>query len=267
MTSERGQAAVLLVGVLLAVVIGGLFLGIYAGAVGAHSDQQRAADLAALAGARAMREAYPRVFELGPGRLSRFAYEAIGRRTAAETAARNGSPGAVVDFPHADAFAPVLIRVRVAGRAALPGDRSARVTATAEAELVPETAAIGLGSPGAGEYGGPFATRQGKPMRPDVALAFDRMAAVARSDGINLIVVSAWRSNAEQARLFAAHPDPRWVARPGTSLHRLATELDLGPPSAYAWLAANAGRFHFLKRYAWEPWHFEIGRASCRERV
>jgi soluble lytic murein transglycosylase-like protein len=256
MTSERGQAAVLLVGVLLAVVIGGLSLGIYAGAVGARSDQQRAADLAALAGARAMREAYPRVFELGSGRLSRAAYEAVGRRAAAETAARNGSPGAVVDFPHADAFAPVLIRVRVAGRAELPGHRSARLTATAEAELVPETAAMGFGSPGAGEYAGPFAIRQGKPMRPDVALAFDRMAAAARGDGISLIVVSAWRSNAEQARLFAAHPDPRWVARPGTSLHRLGTELDLGPSSAYAWLAANAGRFHFLKRYAWEPWHF-----------
>src|SRR5262245_20863587 len=98
MTSERGQAAVLLVGVLLAVVIGGLFLGIYARAVGAHSDQRRAADLAALAGARAMRAAYPRVFELGPGRLSRAAYEAIGRTTAAETAARNGSPDAVADF-------------------------------------------------------------------------------------------------------------------------------------------------------------------------
>ena len=94
MRSERGQAAVLLVGVLLAVVIGGLFLGIYAGAVGAHSDQQRAADLAALAGARAMREAYPRVFELGsaadlePRRLR-------GDRRGARPprpAARNGSP-------------------------------------------------------------------------------------------------------------------------------------------------------------------------------
>jgi soluble lytic murein transglycosylase-like protein len=253
---ERGQAAVLLVGVLLAVVIGGLFLGIYARAVGAHSDQQRAADLAALAGARAMREAYPRVFELGPGRLTRAAYEAIGRQAAAETAARNGSPGAVVDFPNADAFAPVLVRVRVAGRAELPGDRSARVTATAEAELVPDTAPLTFGAPGAGDYRGPFATRQGKPMRPDVALAFDRLAAAARAAGISLVVVSAWRSDAEQARLFAAHPDPKWVARPGTSLHRLGTELDLGPASAYGWLAANAGRFHFVKRYAWEPWHF-----------
>ena len=32
--------------------------------------------------------------------------------------------------------------------------------------------------------------------------------------------------------LFAAHPDPKWVAPPGESLHRYATELDLGPPDA-----------------------------------
>ena len=36
----------------------------------------------------------------------------------------------------------------------------------------------------------------------------------------------------------------------------LGTELDLGPPSAYGWLARNAGRFHFLQRYSWEPWHY-----------
>src|SRR3954470_6052896 len=96
-------------------------------------------------------------------------------------------------------------------------------------------------------------------MRPDVALAFDRLNAAAGHDGIALIIVSAWRSNAEQARLFAAHPDPKWVAPPGKSLHRLGTELDLGPSSAYGWLAANAGRFGFIKRYAWEPWHFGYG--------
>ena len=56
--------------------------------------------------------------------------------------------------------------------------------------------------------------------------------------------------------LWNRNPDPRMVARPGTSLHRNGTELDLGPSAAYAWLAANAGRFHFLKRYSWEPWHF-----------
>jgi soluble lytic murein transglycosylase-like protein len=93
-------------------------------------------------------------------------------------------------------------------------------------------------------------------MRPDVARAFDRMAAAARRDGVALTISSAFRSDAEQAVLFARHPDPKWVAPPGQSLHRNATELDLGPSSAYPWLAANAGRFHFLMRYAWEPWHY-----------
>ena len=98
-------------------------------------------------------------------------------------------------------------------------------------------------------------------MRPDVALAFDRMAAAARREaGLHLIVTSGYRSDAEQARLFAAHPDPKWVAPPGQSLHRFGTELDLGPPAAYAWLAANAERFGFIKRYSWEPWHFGYTR-------
>ncbi|HEX5146378.1 MAG TPA: transglycosylase SLT domain-containing protein, partial [Conexibacter sp.] len=122
------------------------------------------------------------------------------------------------------------------------------------AQLAPGAAAADAA--GADEYRGPLAYRQGKPMRPDVALAFDRMAAAAAGDGVALIVVSGFRSNAEQARLFAAHPDPRWVAPPGRSLHRLGTELDLGPASAYGWLATHAGAFHFVQRYSWEPWHF-----------
>src|SRR5204862_1168032 len=111
-----------------------------------------------------------------------------------------------------------------------------------------------------GGYQGPLAYRQGKPMRPDVAAAFDRMAAAARGDGVGLVINSGYRSDAEQARLFAQNPDPRWVAPPGESLHRCATELDLGPASAYGWLAANAARFGFLRRYAWEPWHLGYTR-------
>jgi len=97
-------------------------------------------------------------------------------------------------------------------------------------------------------------------MRPDVAAAFDRMAAAAEADGVSLIVSSAFRSDAEQARLWAANPDPKWVAPPGTSLHRLGTELDLGPPAAYAWLGQNAERFGFVRRYSWEPWHYGYTR-------
>jgi soluble lytic murein transglycosylase-like protein len=150
------------------------------------------------------------------------------------------------------------VRVRVIVRDAITvgDDAQVRNTAVAEAELAPPGTLPGGGPANAGEYRGPFAYRQGRPMRPDVALAFDRMAAAAHADGVELIIASAFRSDAEQARLFAQHPDPNWVAQPGRSLHRLGTELDLGPPSAYSWLARNAERFRFKQRYAWEPWHF-----------
>jgi Transglycosylase SLT domain/D-alanyl-D-alanine carboxypeptidase len=99
-------------------------------------------------------------------------------------------------------------------------------------------------------------------MRPDVALAFDRMATAARDEaGLVISISSGFRSDAEQAKLFAAHPDPKWVAPPGESLHRYATELDLGPPAAYRWLEANAGRFGFVKRYSWEAWHYGYTRS------
>jgi soluble lytic murein transglycosylase-like protein len=93
-------------------------------------------------------------------------------------------------------------------------------------------------------------------MRPDVAAAFDRLERAARADGVPLLIASALRTDAEQAVLWAQHPDPEWVAPPGTSLHRYGTELDLGPTAAYPWLAANATRFRFVQRYANEPWHY-----------
>src|SRR5215211_6494144 len=104
-------------------------------------------------------------------------------------------------------------------------------------------------------------------MRPDVAEAFDRLAAAAHRDGISVVITSAFRSDAEQAELWEQNPDPRWVAPPGHSLHRCATELDVGPSSAYGWLGANAQRFGFLKRYSWEPWHFGFiaGPSPCSD--
>ena len=104
-------------------------------------------------------------------------------------------------------------------------------------------------------------------MRPDVATAFDAMFAAASGAGHALTINSAFRSDAEQAALFAANPDPRMVARPGTSLHRCGTELDLGPSSAYGWLAANAQRFGFVQRYSWEAWHYGYvrGPAPCSD--
>jgi soluble lytic murein transglycosylase-like protein len=261
--TEQGQAVLLVLGILLGVAAGALVLGGIAQGIGAHGERQRAADLAALAAARAMRDAYPGVFTApglggrsGRRHLDRAAYLALGRRIAQATAARNGARDTLVAFP-GGGLAPVRVRVTVRDPIGVGGGAHIASEAVAEAELLPP-GATAPGSPGAGEYRGPFAVRQGKRMRPDTALAFDRLAAAARRAGIELIIASAFRSDAEQGRLFAAHPDPKWVARPGTSLHRLGTELDLGPPSAYGWLARHAPAFHFVRRYSWEPWHFGL---------
>jgi len=175
-----------------------------------------------------------------------------------------------VTFPGAT-FAATRVRVRLAEVVEI-GTPDRRASTSIEAEATAEISPSGDGGfpsrAAGGGYSGPLAYRQGEPMRPDVALAFDRMAAAAaREAGLSLIVTSGFRSDAEQARLFAAHPDPKWVAPPGESLHRYATELDLGPEAAYGWLAAEAGRFGFLKRYSWEPWHFgfEGGPPPCSD--
>jgi hypothetical protein len=274
---QSGQATVLLLGAVALLLTGALVLGGFGQALGAKGRHQRAADLAAMSAARVMRTAYPRLFEpafLRPGvpnpeHLSVGRYVSLARAAAVRAAMRNGlrlSP-ADVRFPE-ETFGPVRVSVAIRGRGEvrLPGTgRQSRaefpVEARASAEFVP-SADTTLGQPShatGGGYEGPLAYRMGEPMRPDVAEAFDRLAAAARAAGVQLSITSGYRSDAEQARLFAANPNPKWVAPPGTSLHRYGTELDLGPPGAYGWLAANARRFGFIKRYSWEPWHFGFG--------
>jgi hypothetical protein len=263
MSRAGGQASVLIVAGLAGLLVGALILGAVARAVGQEGGAQRAADLGALAGARAMHAAYGRLFEPAtladgpnPAHLDRDAYLALGRVAAEDVARANGAGEVEVGFPDDRSFAPVRIAVTVGEEVRVArgkARRTARVRAEAEAELAPVPG--GLAAAGGG-YDGPLAYRQGKPMRPDVAQAFDRLEHAARGDGVTLLITSAYRSDAEQAVLFREHPDPKWVAPPGQSLHRYATELDLGPKSAYPWLAANGERFHFTQRYSWEPWHY-----------
>jgi hypothetical protein len=260
--ADRGQASILLLGGLVGILLGAVILGAVARAIGREGEAQRAADLAALAGARAMHTAYPRLFEppvrdgrSNPAHLDRSTYLALGAEAARRVAEANGARHAKMTFPDAATFAPVRVRVVVRDEIEIKrgdAERRTHLRAIAEAELAPldELALSG------GGYDGPFAYRQGKPMRPDVAQAFDRMERAAHGDGVALLITSAYRSDAEQTVLWARHPDPKWVARPGQSLHRYGTELDLGPAPAYAWLAAHAPTFHFIRRYGNEPWHY-----------
>jgi hypothetical protein len=62
-TRERGQASLLLLGVLAALLAGTLILFGFGQALGARAKHQRAADLAAISAAQVMRDLYPRLFE------------------------------------------------------------------------------------------------------------------------------------------------------------------------------------------------------------
>jgi hypothetical protein len=176
---QRGQAALLLLGVLAAVLVGTLVLFGFGQALGARSKHQRAADLAAVSAAQVMSRNYsrlfePAVFENGlpnPRHLSNAAYLALARAAALRGARRNGvAAGRVrVNFPGAG-FAPTRIEVATAGEARLTlGDRRAReripVEAGATAEIAPDlNVAFGMPTHGSGGgYDGPLAYRMGKP--------------------------------------------------------------------------------------------------------
>lgn len=276
--AEAGQATPLVLGGVFAVVLGAVAMVAISGAVTGKADAQRTADLSALSAVRSMKDDLPRLLAPprlpnglpNPAHMPKPVYLNRARLRAIRTAVINrASPLAVtVRFPDAASYAPVRARVSIATsvKAGTGGGAHRAPPNWAEAMISMPVSMGSVPSFGSGGgYSGPLAERQGKGMRPDVAAAFDAMAAAASAAGVALTITSAFRSDAEQAALFAANPDPTWVAPPGQSLHRCATELDLGPSGAYPWLAANAGRFGFFKRYSWEAWHFGFvaGPAPC----
>jgi hypothetical protein len=228
---ECGQAALLLLGVLAAVLAGVLVLVGFGQALGARGHVQRAADLAAVSAAQVMRRNFTRLFEPAvldggvpnPRYLSNAAYLSLARAAALRGARRNGVQRGRVEigFAHGG-FAPTRVTVAIRQRSEvhLPDHRRdpIEVRAKATAEIAADEGALGLPAEAAGGgYSGPLAYRQGKPMRPDVAAAFDRMTAAAEREAkLALLVTSGYRSDAEQARLFAAtltrsgwpHPAP-----------------------------------------------------------
>src|SRR4051795_758603 len=152
MREERGQAAILLLGVVAAVIAGALILAAFGQAYGARGHVQRGADLAAVTAAQTMRSAYPRLFEpayLRPGvpnpnHLSLSAYLAMARAAAV----RGGRANEVrvdpddVHFPEAGSFGPtrVSVGVRDEGEVRVAQEepsRSVAVSARATAELTP----------------------------------------------------------------------------------------------------------------------------------
>jgi hypothetical protein len=250
-----GQALPLVLGVALLLVMGAVAVFALGRVQLAASQAQTAADLAAVSAARELRDRLGEVALDDPG--AEAAWRARLTDAARAAAAPAGARVEGLRFPEA-AWPPAAVEVTVS--VAGPGDQRVRALARAGLTVAARVDAEGrTGFASGGGYSGPLVYRDGKPMCPAVAAAFDLMDAAARSEGIDLVVTSGFRSDAEQAVLFARHPDPRWVAPPGRSRHRDATELDLNMlagGAAHAWLAAHGAGFGFLQRYDWEPWHW-----------
>ena len=140
----------------------------------------------------------------------------------------------------------------------------------------------------------PPASREGLRVTASTSRALTRLVEAARADGVELRVVSAYRSYRRQAALYeraiGRHgPDQQWVAAPGTSAHQLGTTVDFADAAmahvveqSFAatdearWLEANARRFGFVRSYTeenvpWsgyrpEPWHYRHLPATAEER-
>jgi zinc D-Ala-D-Ala carboxypeptidase len=139
-------------------------------------------------------------------------------------------------------------------------------------------APAGLGSDGRDRF-----------LEPVTASAWRTMRRAAQTDGIELLLVSAFRSIEFQAALIRAKLDRGMAlgdvlsvnAPPGYSEHHTGRAVDLGVAGcaaldeafertdAFAWLQTHAGRFGFVlsyprdnaQGYLYEPWHW------CRVRA
>ena len=134
-----------------------------------------------------------------------------------------------------------------------------------------------------------MAIAPGLELQRDAAEALLAMQRAAAADGVDLRVLSAFRSIALQKHLFfdvksernqSAEERAQVSAPPGFSEHSTGYAVDLGDgrvpasnlsPSferteAFAWLQANANRFHFHLSFptgnpqgvSYEPWHWRF---------
>ena len=171
------------------------------GAATGTARAQRAADLVALSGARSLRDDFPtavharapprrRAEPAAPGQGASISPGPSRVRPARCGAKRRRSRPASGRLPRSGSFAPVRVQAEVTASSSRRsrGRRSPRASPARSPSIargrgggVPAGVRPALRPMASGGgYSGPLAYRQGKPMRPDVAAAFDRMAAAAR---------------------------------------------------------------------------------------
>lgn len=102
----------------------------------------------------------------------------------------------------------------------------------------------------------------GKFMQRDAAGAFLAMQKAAAAEGVNLQVISGFRTMEEQTELYNLYVAGKGnlAARPGYSNHQQGLSADLNTGGwltpAYRWLLGNASRFGFRNDVKTEHWHW-----------
>ena len=107
-------------------------------------------------------------------------------------------------------------------------------------------------------------TVDGRPVERSTANAYIALQAAAASDGVDVRIVSGFRTMAEQERLYSCYVDCNCnscnlAARPGTSNHQSGHALDLNTSAGgvLSWLNNNGARFGFSRTVPSEAWHWE----------
>ncbi len=107
-------------------------------------------------------------------------------------------------------------------------------------------------------------TVDGRPVELKTANAYIAMQSKAKQAGINIRIVSGFRTNAQQQYLYSCYincncNNCNLAARPGYSNHQSGHALDLNTKGAgvLSWLNNNASKYGFKRTVPSEPWHWE----------
>ncbi len=107
-------------------------------------------------------------------------------------------------------------------------------------------------------------TVDGHPVERATANAYYVMAQAASRDGVEIRIVSGFRTMAEQQHLYYCYTSCscnscNLAARPGYSNHQSGHALDLNTSSGgvYAWLNAHGAHYGFSRTVPSEAWHWE----------
>lgn len=93
------------------------------------------------------------------------------------------------------------------------------------------------------------------------ALAFLKMADAAKKEGVQLSVVSGYRTQQQQNQLYRLYRKRRGhlASRPGYSKHQSgrALDLDMSLPGVKGWMNNHAHEYGFRRTVPSERWHWE----------